>query len=162
MHSQNTVSTTLPVEDGHVQPEADETGTPLPAEDPEDPNVNVDIYDADDNYDPAHDRDVEKWQRQEVAAEPPPRRRPDSSRVWPVSPPPAQPDQIPMPVYVDHQVFVHTHAAPGADVTEALDEFVLRVRPGLVVDVRPIQAVQWKHAFPPHRNLQPPCRIHMM
>ena len=162
MHN-NTVSTTLPMEEQAWHGEEEENILPVLPEDNVNPDAPADAYNSDDNYDPAHERDMEDWHREEILHEPSPTHRPDASRsrspaprrrptpleqynqpviddadpaihgetyaywsgVWPTSPPPAQPDRIPKPVYVEGHVLGHIFAAPGADVTEVLDEFVL-------------------------------------
>ena len=195
----NTVSTTLPMEDQPWGGEIGDNTVPVIPEVVENPDVPADAYDSDDNYDPAHERDMEDWHREEILREPPSTHRPEASRsrspprqrrptpmeqynqpviddadpaihdetyaywsgVWPVSPPSAQPERIAKPVYVEGRVLGHIYAAPGADVTEVLDEFVLRVRPESLIDIRPIQAIQWQHVAslaidPP---VQPPVTV---
>ena len=172
------VSSTLPMDDD-VLPEGEHL-TPITMEDPPQADVDAQDYDNGQDYDPAHDLDMEVWHREEVMAEPTPRHPTSASRsrspsrprrsiiqhqqfddsldpaidhdestywsgVWPISPPPAQPDRIARPVYVEDQLYGHIYAAPGADVTEVLDEFVLRVRPLSMVEINPIQAIQWRH-----------------
>ena len=76
------------------------------------------------------------------------------SSVWPRSPPPAQPDRIARTVYVDNRRCGRIFASPTADVTEVMDEFVMAIRPLAIVQINPIQAIEWRHVE--HIEIDPP------
>ena len=76
------------------------------------------------------------------------------SRVWPTSPPAAQPDPIPKSVYVDNKNIGTIFAAPTADVTEVIDEFVMNIRPLSFVQINPLQAIEWRHVT--YLEIDPP------
>ena len=64
--------------------------------------------------------------------------------VWPMSPPPAQPDMIPKPIEDDLGAVGAVQAYPYAKAVDVVEEVIKQVKPSDLAQVLPLSAFFWK------------------